>query len=161
MAGAFPIISSRVSASCCRCCSVYKELYYWLTRNAHNATLNPTLRAHKFGWLSPTMFFVRYCIYGGILSTISWYFAKKSREQDETGDPKITDTLRIVAGPAMILYAFTTNFLAFDVLMSIAPKWYSTIYGVQFWGSGNVGAFAALALIVLWVAAERPASSTR
>ena len=40
---------------------------------------------------------------------------------------------------------------AFDILMSIAPKWYSTIYGVNFWGSGSVGAFAALALIVLGI----------
>ena len=51
----------------------------------------------------------------------------------------------------MILYAFTTCALAFDILMSLSPKWYSTIYGVTFWASGNVGAFAVLALIVLWL----------
>jgi hypothetical protein len=112
--------------------------------------LNPTL-LHKLGWLSPGAFALRYVIYGVIFIGISGYFAKKSREQDDSGDPKITDHLRIVSGPAMILYAFTTCMVAFDVLMSLAPKWYSTIYGVVFWGSGCVGAFAALALIVLWI----------
>jgi len=41
--------------------------------------------------------------------------------------------------------------VAFDVLMSLAPKWYSTIFGVTFWGSACVGGFSALALIVLWI----------
>jgi hypothetical protein len=49
----------------------------------------------------------------------------------------------------MIVYSLTTCFAAFDVLMSMAPQWYSTIYGVNFWGSSCVGGFAALALIVI------------
>jgi hypothetical protein len=127
-----------------------KNLYYWSADDAHNATLNPTL-AHKLGWLSPGAWFVRYCIYGAIYIGISWYFAKKSREQDESGDPKISDTLRRVSGPAMILFALTTCIMSMDILMSLAPKWYSTIYGVDFWGSACVGGFATLGLIVLWV----------
>ncbi|MFT3693527.1 MAG: hypothetical protein QM831_10340 [Kofleriaceae bacterium] len=129
-----------------------KGLYYWTTGadGAHNEALNPTLQ-HKLGWLSPGAWFVRYVIYGAILSGISYYFAKKSKEQDESGDPKISVTLRRASGPAMILFAFTTCLLSMDVIMSLAPKWYSTIYGVMFWGSGNVGAFAALGLIVLWL----------
>jgi len=44
------------------------------------------------------------------------------------------------------VYSLITCFAAFDVLMAMAPKWYSTIYGVNFWGSACVGGFAALAL---------------
>ncbi len=128
----------------------YHDLYYWAHPDAHNAALNPHMQ-HKLGWLSPGAFAVRYVIYGLIYSGISLYFAKKSREQDESGDPKISDTLRRASGPAMIVYSFTTVFIAWDVLMSAAPKWYSTIYGVGFWGSGNVAAFAVLGLIVLWL----------
>ena len=127
-----------------------KSLYYWSADDAHNAVLNPTL-AHKLGWLSPGFWFVRYCVYGVIFSGMAFYFANKSKQQDDSGDPKISDTLRRASGPSMILFAFTTCLMSMDVLMSMAPKWYSTIYGVQFWGSGNVGAFAALALIVLWL----------
>jgi len=127
-----------------------KTLYYWTAEDAKNAMLNPTLQ-HKLGWLSPGFWFVRYCVYGAIFSGLAYYFAKKSREQDVSGDPKISDTLRRASGPAMILFAFTTCFLSFDVMMSLSPKWYSTIYGVTFWGSGNIGAFALLALVVLWL----------
>jgi hypothetical protein len=59
--------------------------------------------------------------------------------------------MRIMAGPAMVLFSVATCAIAFDVLMSMAPKWYSTIYGVNFWASGCVGAFAAFALIVLGI----------
>jgi len=150
IASAFPVIFLAGLGFALPVVAGNKSLYYWATDDAHNALLNPTLQ-HKFGWLSPGFWFVRYCVYGAIFSGLAYYFAKKSRQQDDSGDPKISDTLRRASGPAMILFAFTTCFLSFDVMMSLSPKWYSTIYGVTFWGSGNIGAFATLALVVLWL----------
>ncbi len=128
----------------------YQDLYYWAHPDAHNHELNHHL-LHKLGWLSPGFFSLRFIVYGVVFSGLAWYFMKKSREQDETGDPKISETLRIASAPAMIVFAIFTCFVAFDVLMSMAPKWYSTMYGVNFWGSAGVGAFSALALIVLGI----------
>jgi hypothetical protein len=90
-------------------------------------------------------------IYGAIYTFIAGWFARQSRKQDDSGDPKLSIKMRRASGPAMIVFAFTTCMVAFDVLMSLAPKWYSTIYGVTFWGSACVGGFSALALIVLWI----------
>ena len=148
--GAFPVIWIAGLGFVLPVLFGYKDLYYWAHPDAHNDVLNHSL-AHKLGWLSPGMFTLRYFIYGAIYIGVSTYFAKKSRQQDDSGDPKISVTLRRASGPAMILYAFTTCMLSFDVLMSLAPKWYSTIYGVMFWGSGNIAAFATLALVVLWL----------
>jgi hypothetical protein len=138
----------------------YQDLYYWAHPDAAmciekvgtacHEYLHPTL-VHKLGWLSPGFFIVRYVVYGVLYSAMAGYFARKSRQQDETGDPKISERLRVVSGPAMILYSLITCFAAFDVLMSMAPKWYSTIYGVNFWGSACIGGFAALALVVLGI----------
>jgi hypothetical protein len=150
MTGAFPLIWIAGLGFMLPVLFNYQDLYYWAHPDAKNAVMNPTM-AHKFGWLDPVFFFVRYVIYGAVYVAISTYFAKKSRQQDESGDPKISDQMRIASGPAMILFAVVTCLVAFDVLMSLAPKWYSTIYGVTFWGSGCVGGFAALALIVLWI----------
>ena len=150
MTGAFPVLWIAGLAFVLPVVLGYKDLYYWAHPDARDAVLNPTLQ-HKLGWLSPSWWALRYVGYGVIYTALASYFAKKSREQDESGDPAITDHLRVVSGPGMIIYAFTTCALAFDVMMSLAPKWYSTIYGVMFWGSSNVGAFAALALIVLWI----------
>jgi len=128
----------------------YQDLYYWAHPDGRNPLLNHAI-AHKMGWFDPMFFLARYVVYGLVFSGIALYFAKKSREQDETGDPKITDTLRVASAPAMILFAFATMFIAWDVLMSFAPRWYSTIYGVNFWGSACVGGMAALGLLVLGI----------
>jgi hypothetical protein len=138
----------------------YKDLYYWAHPDAAlclekvaggcHEYLHPTL-VHKLGWLSPEFFAVRYVIYAVVFSGMAAYFAKKSRRQDETGDPKLSEQMRIASGPAMIVYSLVTCAVAFDVLMSMAPKWYSTIYGVNFWGSACVGGFATLGLLVLGI----------
>jgi hypothetical protein len=154
MAGAFPVIFLAGLGFIIPVVAGYKDLYYWAHPDAHALAQHHGIHhhlAHKFGWLDPMFFAGRYVIYGVIFSGMAAYFAKKSREQDESGDPKISETLRIASGPAMIVYALATCFFAFDIIMSLAPKWYSTIYGVNFWGSACIGAFAALALIVLGI----------
>jgi len=128
----------------------YKDLYYWGHPDAHNASLNAHM-IHKLGWLSPGFFAIRYIVYAVVFTALANYFANTSRKQDETGDPVLSTRMRVVSGPAMIVYSFAMCFLAFDVQMSLAPKWYSTIYGVSFWASGNISAFAVFALVVLWI----------
>jgi hypothetical protein len=150
MTGAFPLIFIAGLGFIIPVVAGYQDLYYWAHPDAKNAALNPHLH-HKLGWLSPGFFAVRYVLYGVLFTGIAAYFAKKSREQDESGDPKISSHLRAVSGPAMIVFSIVTCMLAFDVQMSIAPKWFSTIYGVSFWASGNIAAFSVLALVVLWV----------
>jgi len=129
----------------------YQDLYYWAHPDAKNEVLNATLQHKLTGWLTPGFFSLRFVIYGAIYTGIAQYFLKKSREQDESGDPQISERMRIVSAPAMIVYAFCTFLIAFDVLMSLAPKWYSTIYGVNFWGSAIIGGFSALSLLVLGI----------
>ncbi|MFN0246026.1 MAG: hypothetical protein ACKV2T_03905, partial [Kofleriaceae bacterium] len=150
MACAFPIIFVAGLGFVVPLLLGYQDLYYWAHPDAHNHDLNHHL-IHKLGWLSPGFFAVRYVIYAVLFSGLAWYFMRKSREQDESGDPKITETLRIASAPAMIIFAIGVFMVAFDVLMSVAPKWYSTMYGVNFWGSAGIGAFSALALIVLGI----------
>jgi hypothetical protein len=150
MTGAFPLIWLAGLGFIIPVALGYQDLYYWAHPDAHNAALNPTI-VHKAGWLSPGFFAARYVLYGVIYSGLAWYFSSTSRKQDVTGDPALSTQMRVVSGPGMILYGFTTCFLAWDILMSLAPKWYSTIYGVVYWGSGNIAAFAALGLIVLWI----------
>jgi hypothetical protein len=114
------------------------------------ARLNPSI-IHKLAWLNPTFFFFRYLAYGGIFIFISQYFARTSRKQDDSGDPNLSTKMRVVSGPSMILFAVTTCLVAFDVIMSLSPKWYSTIFGVTYWGSACVAGFATLGLFVIGI----------
>jgi heme/copper-type cytochrome/quinol oxidase subunit 2 len=150
ISGAFPVVFVAGLGFIIPLLAGYKNLYYWAHPDAHNPEINQTM-LHKLGWLEPGFFTVRFVIYGVIYSVIAAYFAKKSRQQDESGDPKLSDTMRIASGPAMVAYSLITCLAAFDILMSLAPKWYSTIYGVNFWGGACVAGFAVLGLVVLGV----------
>jgi hypothetical protein len=49
---------------------------------------------------------------------------------------------------AMVLYGLTVTFAAFDLLMSLDPNWYSTIFGVYYYAGAVEGFFAFLILAV-------------
>ena len=66
-----------------------------------------------------------------------------SLEQDRTGDPKLTNKLKKLSAPAIPVMALTLTFFAFDLLMSLDPAWFSTIFGVYYF-AGGFGAFMAL-----------------
>jgi len=51
----------------------------------------------------------------------------------------------------MILFALTTTFASFDWLMSLEPRWSSTMFGVYIFSGIAVTAMAAIILVVLWL----------
>jgi hypothetical protein len=125
------------------------ELYFWDWFAANKAKLH--LHNHhlegKLGWLNPGFFALRFLIYMGVYSAIAMLFAKLSRKQDESGDPAISEKLRIYAGPAMLIFSITTVFVGFDMMMSLAPNWYSTIYSVNMFGGCMIATYAFLAVL--------------
>ena len=55
---------------------------------------------------------------------------------------------RLAAG-GTLLFALTVTFAAFDLLMSLYPHWYSTIFGVYFFAGSFVAFFALTALLIM------------
>jgi hypothetical protein len=105
--------------------------------------------AHKHSWLSPAFFAGRVILYFVIWTGLARYFFKKSVAQDASGDPAISDKLRVAAGPGIILFAMTTIFAAFDLLMTLEATWYSTIFGVWFFAGSVIAVYASMALFGL------------
>jgi len=128
------------------------ELYFWDWASgylkehpdAHHAVSHHL--QGKLGWLDPVFFAARFVLYMAIYSGIAMYFSKKSRQQDLTGDPKLSDQMRIASGPGMLLFSLTTVFVGFDVLMSLSPEWYSTIFPVNLFGGAMVSIYAFMGL---------------
>ncbi len=116
------------------------SLYHWANEEAvaHDALL-----LHKQGWLNEPFFILRCLIYSGVWVFLSQYFLRKSIAQDSTGELMLTVRMERFSGPAMVLFAITTSFAGFDLLMSLDAHWYSTMFGVYFF-SGSVLGFLAL-----------------
>ncbi|RMH62656.1 MAG: hypothetical protein D6677_09430 [Calditrichaeota bacterium] len=109
------------------------DLYHWT--HTEVVVKDPMLSA-KSGYLNMTFFTVRIIIYFGLWTFISHFLHKKSLLQDEHPSEELIMTMRRFSAPFMVLYALSTTFAAFDIIMSLDPHWYSTIYGVYFF-AGN------------------------
>jgi len=100
----------------------------------------------KAAYLSVGPFIVRILLYFAIWIWLSRFFYTNSVAQDRTGDPGLTSRMQGLSAPAAILYALTTSFFAVDLLMSLQPHWFSTIFGFYYISGSAVGFFATVAI---------------
>jgi hypothetical protein len=121
-----------------------KSLYLWSDPDAVRG--DHVLEA-KAGYLNAPFFAIRMLIYFTVWMVLSRYFLKRSVEQDTSGDPVLSARMKKVAGPAMILYALSTAWAGFDLLMSLTPHWFSTIWGVYFFAGCAISVYCLLALM--------------
>lgn len=98
--------------------------------------LDPHIREHLaknkfiYSYLNPTGFAIRAAIYFAIWNVLSFLLSMWSKETDRAGAPDNTEKFKAVAGPGLILYAFTISFAGIDWVMSIDPTWISTMFGL-------------------------------
>ncbi|MFW6032344.1 MAG: quinol:cytochrome C oxidoreductase, partial [Phycisphaeraceae bacterium] len=69
--------------------------------------------------------------------------------QDETGEPGLTVRMERLSPVAVLAFAVTLTFAAFDLLMSLDPKWYSTIFGVYYFSGAFLGAVSTMILSIV------------
>ena len=104
---------------------------------------DPVLRM-KQPYLNVPFFLVRAVFFFGAWSMLAHVLSRWSAELDRTGSLRVARRLRGASGPGLVLLGLTITFSAVDWAMSLAPRWYSTIYGIIF----MVGqALSAMALV--------------
>jgi hypothetical protein len=105
--------------------------------------------AKKLPYLNHTFFFIRAIVYLLVWLGLARYLFGNSTQQDVSGDPKLTVRLQRRAPVATILFAFSLTFAGFDWIMSLAPNWYSTMFGVRIFAASAVLSFALNILVSL------------
>jgi len=133
---AIPIIACVLSGS---------GLYEWASHaqaNGHGDAGHAELLEHKKPWLNPTFFTIRMVIYFAVWIFLGTYLFRRSVETDETGDPSGYQRAGWISPLGIIAFALTTTFAVFDLMMSLTPTWYSTIYGVYYFAGCNVAIYA-------------------
>lgn len=120
------------------------DLYHWTHADA--VASDPILQA-KSGYLNTTFFIIRAAVYFLIWFGISRLFYSLSLKQDKEPSDEIIEKMRRYSAPAMILFALSSTFAAFDWIMSLEPHWFSTIYGVYFFA----GSFLFILVFVILI----------
>lgn len=101
----------------------------------------------KAAYLNWKFFIVRVIVYA-----ICWTFLSRkllgwSRKSDETGDRIYGRKARFWSSFGIPVFAFSVTFCAFDFLMSLDYRFFSTMWGVYFFASCALGSASAIAII--------------
>ena len=119
---------------------------------------DPVLLA-KARYLNVPFFAIRGAAVFGVWLLLAHFLNRWSAEQDATGDPALAGKLQGLSAAGMILYAGTTFFASVDWLMSLAPHWYSSIFGMAFMVGHGLSAMAFVLLAVRYLSDTEPFAS--
>jgi len=108
------------------------RIYIWAQplSNIPDKHLREHLEQITQTYLTVNGFIVRAIIYFVIWNVLSFLLSFWSKQTDRAGAPDNSQRFKAVAGPGLILYAFTISFAAIDWVMSLDPSWISTIFGL-------------------------------
>ncbi|HWZ90433.1 MAG TPA: hypothetical protein VNW92_16330 [Polyangiaceae bacterium] len=119
--------------------------------------------ANKLGYLNTKFFSIRFVFYFGFWTWLGYFFLNNSLGQDKQGKEAAAKTvvhMRRVAGPAMIVFALVVTFCSIDLIMTLEPQWFSTMFGVYYFASCVLAINSSLALSLMWLQSKgRLASS--
>ena len=124
----------------------FKKLYMWADPAVIAA--NPVVAA-KTAYLNPTFFVIRLLVFVVGCMLFRWVMVGNSLKQDKSGDPELTNKN---VGPAVgfiVFFALMFSFFSVDLLMSLLPTWYSTIFGVYTFAGLFQAGLAFLAIVIV------------
>ncbi len=111
------------------------------------------LTASKTPWLNPRFFVLRLVIYFSLWTIMAGFYFRRSQSQDAARGEIDTRMMERRSGPAMFAFGISLTFAAFDLLMSLDPHWYSTIFGVYYFAGCAIGGFAVS--LLSWLVLSR------
>ena len=110
-----------------------------------------TGKGKGFIWFLPLFVALRLVLYFAVLSLIGWSYWNRSIKQDETGDIELTTKREWWAPASVAAFALTITFMSFDLVMSLDPAWYSTMFGVIFFANSFTAGIAVTILVCMFL----------
>jgi hypothetical protein len=107
------------------------------------------LTRSKQNWLNPGFYLMRMVLFFAVWILIARFYFLRSRHQDSAGGQGDTRRMEWCSGLSVFAFAITLTYASFDLLMSLDPHWYSTIFGVYFFAGCAVGGFSINLLAIL------------
>jgi hypothetical protein len=124
------------------------DLYVWLD---HARVEQDHVLHHKSAYLNIQFFTVRWLLYFGFWIWLARRFLRLSVQQDREGGSEISNTLRRISAPSMIVFALTLTFCAIDLVMSLDALWFSTMFGVYYFAGCVLAGYSTLGLFLMWI----------
>ncbi len=121
------------------------DLFLW----THNDIVAADEVLHsKHAYLNVPFFIARAAICFAIWIALTWFISRWSTEQDRTGNYRLSDYLRNLSGPGIVVFGLTVTLVTTDWVMSLDPHWTSSIFGILFMGGWGLSALTFVTLVL-------------
>lgn len=122
-------------------------LYLWMDPAV---VANDPILQGKSAYLNKVAFGIRILLFAGLW----WFFSTKivgySLKQDEDGDENWTHKMVPWSVGFVLVFALSYSLYSVDIMMSLEPHWFSTIFGVYCFAGAFQSALAMMILMILF-----------
>lgn len=125
-----------------------KHLFPWADHEV--VASNPVIAA-KTGYLNVGFFVLRLVIFCAGWLGFKWFIVGNSLKQDQNGDESLTHKNVGLSIAFILFFAISFTLFSMDLLMSLLPTWYSTIFGIYAFSGLFQSSMAVLALIIIFM----------
>jgi hypothetical protein len=123
----------------------YPQLYPWSDPAQGGVSLSPFQRI----WLTRPFFLLRSLVYLALWITLAFAIVRVSRRQDQTGAAALTTRNVSLSALFLVVFAVTCWLASTDWIMSLEPRWSSTIFGVYNFAGIFLSALAAVSVVAV------------
>ncbi|MCO5251716.1 MAG: hypothetical protein M9949_09900 [Candidatus Kapabacteria bacterium] len=122
------------------------------------AWLNPVVMdsdkyiKNKSPYLNESFFVIRNIVVFLFMFLFYFLLVGRSLKQDKTGNPDVKKWSTKISAIFLPIFAILITVVAMDWLMSLEPKWFSTIFGVYYFAGSVLAALAVLTFIAITLA---------
>ena len=124
------------------------KLFLWMPSHELFNAADHLLQV-KEPFLNEQSFLIRFVLYFSLWNLISIFLYRMSVKHDSTGDHSLLRKMNFFSmSPLAVLFFVSLTFVGFDLLMSLDPHWYSTMFGVYIF-AGSFLVFLAVLTFTL------------
>ncbi|OCX51060.1 quinol:cytochrome C oxidoreductase [Mucilaginibacter sp. PPCGB 2223] len=105
--------------------------------------------AGKSSFLNIGFFLTRLVVFLGVYSLFGFLLVKYSTNEDEIGGMSNYNNSFKMACIFLVIFGFTTPIFAFDTIMSLEARWFSTMFGWYNFAAMWVSGLAAITLVII------------
>lgn len=125
-----------------------KSLFPWTHEDVINSS---SLIKAKTAYLNIPFLAVRIIVCALGWFAFKWFIVGNSTSQDQSGDSQLTLKNVSLSIAFIVFFALSFSFFSVDLLMSLLPTWYSTIFGIYCFAGLFQATFAVLALTIIFM----------
>jgi hypothetical protein len=125
----------------------------WATHDLHvkGNSIYDAVIVGKEGFLNQPFFLTRIILMLAGYSLFGWLLYKYSSNEDEVGGMKFYNKSFLVSCVFLVIFGFTVPVFAFDTVMSLEARWFSTMFGWYNLAGLWVSGLSVMTLVIIYL----------